>query len=193
MEVVFFADNGQGGDKKPPSNPPKKGGGSGKPPVGGSCFVAGTKIHTPNGMISIENLQIGERINAQFISEHHQWTLLDTLPFADHLQQSSIMTSDIGFTFIGTTTELILITIPGDTIQCTPTHPFWSVTRNTWILSGELTIDDVLLDIHGNEIHIHRIQHVYLKQPLPIYNIEVAELHNFFVGETGILVHNKPP
>ena len=40
------------------------GGGGGRGGGGGFCFQEGTKIHTPNGLKTIENIQVGDEVKS---------------------------------------------------------------------------------------------------------------------------------
>jgi intein/homing endonuclease len=70
-------------------------------------------------------------------------------------------------------------------------HPFW-VRRGdaepAWIESGKMRVGDLLETVQGNWRRVVAIA------PLPgqetVYNFTVAKDHDYFVGQTGFLVHN---
>ncbi|MCB9022934.1 MAG: hypothetical protein H6542_00015, partial [Lentimicrobiaceae bacterium] len=75
-----------------------------------------------------------------------------------------------------------------DTVRCTFSHPIFSVDINDWRAAGELEPGERVLSKAGNAA-------LTSKKMLPgrftVYNLEVAELHNFLVGKSGIAVHNS--
>ena len=76
-------------------------------------------------------------------------------------------------------------------ITCTGDHPFWVVGRG-WVKARDLTSQDCLLDIHGGVRPISAVTHERLQKPVRVYNITVDNTHTYYVGNVGVLVHNKP-
>ena len=80
---------------------------------------------------------------------------------------------------------------PTDTIGVTANHPFWSVDRAEFVQAGELRIGERLQTLTGD------IQWVQQKLPRPgpepVYNLEVHDEHVYYVGSSGVLVHNSYP
>jgi hypothetical protein len=72
-------------------------------------------------------------------------------------------------------------------VEGTPTHPFWSVDRNSWVPLGELQPGEHLQGGDGNAT----VLSVSIEEKsVPVYNIEVFGEHVYQVGELGCLVHN---
>ncbi len=71
-------------------------------------------------------------------------------------------------------------------------HPFWvkrgDAQDGVWIPAGEMQIGDRLLTIDGQWRRITAITPVEHEET--VYNFTVAKDHDYFVGETGFLVHN---
>lgn len=44
---------------------------------------------------------------------------------------------------------------------------------------------------NGEKVVVEEVQHEILESPVKVYNFEVADYHTYFVGETGVLVHNN--
>jgi hypothetical protein len=57
-----------------------------------------------------------------------------------------------------------------------------------WMPSGQMQVGDRLLTIDGHWSRITAI--TLLKGEAPVYNFTVAKDHDYFVGQTGFLVHN---
>ncbi len=72
-------------------------------------------------------------------------------------------------------------------IGVTPTHPFWSVSRQDWVAAGELRIGEGLETLNGTTVVESIIRRPGCET---VYNIEVEGDHVYRVGESGILVHN---
>lgn len=73
-------------------------------------------------------------------------------------------------------------------IRVTASHPFWSVTRETWVPAGELEPGEVLSAAEG----LDRVETI-VPSGLPrveVFNLEVAGAHTYRVGAPGLAVHN---
>ena len=76
----------------------------------------------------------------------------------------------------------------GDKLGVTYRHPIYSTTVGSWKLAGELEIGEKVL-IYNGETTV--ISSEIKEGSETVYNLEVKELHNFLVGESGIVVHNN--
>ena len=144
---------------------------SGKACDNGKCFVAGTLISTPLGLIPIEEIKAGDKVysfdeDTKFVSENTVETV-----------------------FVRETTELVNISIGTETIRSTPDHPFY-VPKKGFTNAVELRAGDILLNINGEYVIIEKIQHEILESPIKVYNFRVANYHTYFVGENNVGVHN---
>ncbi|WP_018300958.1 Hint domain-containing protein [Fangia hongkongensis] len=84
-------------------------------------------------------------------------------------------------------------------IHATPTHPFYVINKKRFIAIDELSSQDQLLSADGKEIQLvcpkGKLSHCgqrYNKdnKPILVYNIEVYQAHNYYVGNFKSLVHN---
>ena len=82
------------------------------------------------------------------------------------------------------------MTIDGETIDTTVNHPFF-VEGGMYVSAGELKPGDRIMLLNGEFRSIESTEHEILDVPVKVYNFEVEELHNYYVGTQGILVHNK--
>ena len=144
---------------------------SGKACDNGKCFVAGTLISTPLGLIPIEEIKAGDKVysfdeDTKFVSENTVETV-----------------------FVRETTELVNISIGTETIRSTLDHPFY-VPKKGFTNAVELRAGDILLNINGEYVIIEKIQHEILESPIKVYNFRVANYHTYFVGENNVGVHN---
>ncbi len=94
-------------------------------------------------------------------------------------------------TFKHTSATVIDLQILGEPepIGTTANHPFWSVDRNRYVAAGELRLSERLRTVNDE---ITRVTGV---SPRPgkhdVYNIQIDGQHVFYVGNSGVLVHNS--
>jgi hypothetical protein len=98
----------------------------------------------------------------------------------------------------------------GETIEATGGHPFWVISGEDldkrpvpehcpaevpnatipgrWVNAIDLRVGDGLFTRDGRRVPVTNVsvRHARMK----VYNLQVAELENYAVGQTGILVHN---
>ena len=92
------------------------------------------------------------------------------------------------------------------TINATTNHPFYVKNRSAFIPIEKVTYSDNLITETGQSVKLicqeNRKDHCGVAygngQPLPVYNLQIAHRHTYFVGKNyKILVHNctkkKPP
>ena len=77
------------------------------------------------------------------------------------------------------------IAVGDETIVATGIHRFWKAGKG-WTMARELTAGDRLRVINGT-IDIRSIE---ADKVQPVYNLDVAENRDFFVGATELLVHD---
>ncbi|MBR1815482.1 MAG: Hint domain-containing protein, partial [Lachnospiraceae bacterium] len=163
-KAVDYADL-PGGDKF--SSASDKGGFS-----SGGCFVAGTKVKTPEGEKNIEDIKVGDEVYA-YNSDTEETDIKKVLQ-----------------TFVHESDEIAHVTISSETIDATTNHPFYVVGYG-FIPAGELRSGDVILLLDGITREVEAVSIEYLEQPVKVYNFEVEDWHTYFVSEQGVLVHNK--
>ena len=139
--------------------------------MGGACFVAGTLIETNGGSIPIEEIDVGSQVYA-----HNPETGETTLKEVVHV-------------FVRQSAELVHITVNGETITTTPSHPFW-VTSSGWRDAIQLRAGDRLQLLNGEHVIVEQVQHELLETPITVYNFEVKDFHTYYVGTNNVLVHN---
>jgi RHS repeat-associated protein len=139
------------------------------------CFAAGTPIHTDHGDVPVEKIRVGDEV----VSRNSVTGKLESEPVTalTPLHKDS----------------LLEIRIEGehDPLRPSTRHPFWvkrGEAQAAWIESGSMRVGDQLQTLQGNWRRVVAIT------PLPgqetVYNFTVDKDHDYFVGETGFLVHN---
>ena len=75
----------------------------------------------------------------------------------------------------------------GEELGVTHNHPVYSTTIGDWQFAGMLQIgEEVLTKDAGAKVVSKEID-----KAQEVYNLEVKDLHNFLVGESGVVVHNS--
>lgn len=133
------------------------------------CFVAGTLVVTSNGLKKIEEIEVGDKV----------WSFNELTGKIEIKEVVSLLQN--------TSEELIEFSIGNEKIVCTPEHPFY--VGNVWIEARYLKVNDKLTLKNGNFVIISNVQKLY--KTVIVYNFEVAENHNYYVSELGVLVHNN--
>lgn len=140
--------------------------------MGGTyCFVAGTQIHTEDGMVAIEDIQPGD-----YVLSYNEETGETAYKRVIQL-------------FRNTTEELAHVKVAGtEEIICTPGHKFY--VDGEWISAEELKQGDILTIADGTTLEVISVTFENLESPVKIYNFEVEDWHNYYVADSGVLVHN---
>ena len=141
---------------------------------GGSCFVADTLISMQNYYKKIKEIKSGD-----IVLSYNEQTMKN--------EYSKVLQ-----TMIHKTIEKIYsLFIEDEKLQATGVHRFL-ITRNNkkeWIQASELKVGDLVLFADGT---LHKISKIKTKlRILTVYNFEVSNNHNYYVGKNQILAHNK--
>lgn len=137
-----------------------------------ACFVAGTSVAVASGYVAIETLQPGD------------------LVWAWDKETGDVALKPVKQLFIKESDELIHLTVNGEEITTTPTHPFY-VAHKGWYAAVDLRAGDILVLVNGEYVTLEKTQHEILEAPITVYNFEVEDYHTYYVGTDGVLVHNE--
>lgn len=146
------------------------------PPPIYNCFAAGTPISTPAGERPIEALAVGDpvwafdtargaRVRSVVTAVHrHPVTAIGKLSIAD-----------------------------GHALLVTSEHPIYAPSLDRYVPAGELPEQTSVLllndDVAAQLSTVSSFERDFVYGP--VFNITVAEQHNYFAA--GVLVHNKSP
>lgn len=142
-----------------------------------ACFEAGTLIAVPSVVMNemdykrIQDIKVGDLVCS----------------YDEQCGETEI--SRVTEVFSKEVTETIELMVMGDVIVTTPEHPFY--TEGGWVSASELHAGDFIKDIYGEYVEILQANRSLLKESIIVYNFTVADNHTYFVGKSGILVHNK--
>lgn len=138
-----------------------------------NCFVAGTTVHTKNGLKRIEHIQIGDEV----LSRNMETGRVSYEPVVTlHQKETDTLTSVIVTDAEGHT----------ETLNSTPEHLYY-VEQQGWIEAQSLKQDDILVT-PTTMLTVQSVAHY--KEQQYVYNFEVRNAHTYYVGQYGILVHN---
>lgn len=141
------------------------------PPVLQSCFVAGTAVRTMNGPRPIEAIRPGERV----LSQNIETGSLDFQPVTTVYHNPPIKT--------------VRLTLDnGESIVPSIYHRFW-IAGKGWALARDLKAGDVLRSLDG----LLKVATVEAGATVPVFNLDVARNHTYYVGNHDALVHDNTP
>jgi hypothetical protein len=135
-----------------------------------SCFAAGTPVWTKTGLQPIESIQIGDFVLAQ------------------HSETGELAYKGVVGTTIRPARPTIALKLGREKLQTTLGHPLW-VSGVGWKLAKDLQADSVLHSTGGPVI----VEECGRAEDVDVYNLIVADFNTYFVGESGVLVHDNTP
>lgn len=113
-------------------------------------------METENGSLPIEQITAGMMVYA-------------TDPETGETEFKEVVNN-----FVRESSELVHITVNGEEITATPTHPFW-VPQKGWTDAIDLRAGDRLQLLNGVYVIIEQVQHELLETPVTVYNFEVED------------------
>ncbi|QGJ68670.1 Hypothetical protein PBC10988_3310 [Planctomycetales bacterium 10988] len=149
-----------------------------------SCFPAGTKVHTLDGLKNIEDIQPGEMVLTRHETSSHE----ETQPLYQPVIKTFETHPDLLY-------HVTILTDSGEeeTIVSTGNHPFYVIEHQKFHEVDQLTPGQTLSLPEGQTAKILRLTSE-LAQPgetFTTYNFSVSETRTYFVGKAGIWVHNN--
>lgn len=145
----------------------------------GCCFVAGTQVWMSDGKTKkIEEVDVGD-----FVMSYNEET--------KEYQIAEV----VGLITNPNTTDLARLNlVDGTNVEMNAYHPVY--TEEGWKSLTQyeglplLTQNDKILSNNGEFLSISSIERWIEENPITTYNLSIKQNHNFFVGNTPILVHN---
>lgn len=136
------------------------------------CFVEGTLILTENGLVPIEDIEIGDYV------------------WAENPKTGEIELKEVLDTFEKQVDTIVTITVDGETIETTEAHVFY-VENVGWLPASMLKQGDILHLEDGRTIPIESIETTTYNYYVNVYNFEVEDFHTYYVSDISVLVHNQ--
>ena len=137
------------------------------------CFTGDTLVETAEGSKPIEDICVGDYVRAE-----------NTVTGEQELKK-------VLKVYVKETDHLIHIgTSTGEDIETTENHPFYIDGRG-WVAASEVKEGDQLHTADGEVVVVIYNQEEWLAEPIKVYNLEVEDLHTYYVTGDCVLVHNK--
>lgn len=140
--------------------------------LGGSplCFAAGTLVHTYAGTTPIEQVRQGDVV------------------LGANETSREVVTSKVVALKTGIAEAFLRLGLNDESILVTRTHPIY-VSGRGFVEAQYVRIGDVVWSYLRGESEIMSVEHVIGERR--VFNLSVADIHTYFVGSCGVLVHNK--
>jgi hypothetical protein len=135
-----------------------------------SCFAKGTAVWTKTGQRTIETLELGDLVLAQ------------------NVETGELSYKPVIARTLRPPSEILSVKLRGEEIRTTRGHPFW-VAGAGWQMAKELKDGMALHGVTGTA----RVSGVATFGQDEAFNLVVADFNTYFVGESGVLVHDNTP
>ena len=133
-----------------------------------SCFGAGTVVRTYSGTQAIETLRVGDLVLTQ------------------NLKTGALGYQPILVVYHNPPSKTFEIELGGETIVSSYFHRFWKPGQG-WVMARDLIPGDTLRVLGG----LVRVAAIREGSVQPVFNLDVAQDADFFVGRSGTLVHDN--
>ncbi len=146
------------------------------------CFVGETEVVTADGRLSIAELALRCELGED----------APNVVAFDLTKSELVMPEMVKAWVAGYTSDLVEVTTDRGRLRCTPEHPFLTMTGE-FVHAQSLVPGTRLHGLEGTE-RIVSVGRLRLEQEVPVYDLEVAGVHNFAVAtsdSTGVIVHNS--
>jgi hypothetical protein len=131
------------------------------------CFAAGTSVKTLDGPRPIESVKVGDRVLAQ------------------DLQTGALSYQPVVAVHHNPPADVLRLALGDETVVSTGIQRFWEA-QHGWVMARDLKPGDVVRTLGG----VARVGSVETDTIRPVFNLEVAGGHDFFVGSAGALIHD---
>jgi hypothetical protein len=133
-----------------------------------SCFGAGTLVRTLSGLQPIESLKIGDPVLTQ------------------NCKTGALSYNPILVVHHNPPSKTYQITLGDETITSSYFHRFWKAGSG-WVMARDLKAGDMVRTLTGSV----KVSTIEEGKVVRVYNLDVAEDADFFVGNLGTLAHDN--
>lgn len=132
-----------------------------------SCFLAGTPVRTLSGLSAIEDVAVGDLVLSQ------------------NVESGAIAYRTVNAIHRNSQTATLKLNFEGEIVGSTGIHRFWRPGIG-WTMARDLKVGDTVRAVGATRVLI-------AVEPGPtaeVFNLEVTDDLDFFVGRSGLLVHD---
>ncbi len=133
-----------------------------------SCFGAGTLVRTLTSLEPIETLKVGDSVLTQIT------------------RTGALAYKPILVVHHNPPSKTFHITLGAETVVSSEFHRFWKAGQG-WVMARDLKEGDLIRTLDGPV----KVTQIERGEVVPVYNLDVAEDSDFFVGHRGVLVHDN--
>jgi len=133
-----------------------------------SCFGAGTMVRTLTGLEPIESLKVGDQVLTQ------------------SSKTGSLAYKPILVVHRNPPSQTYQIKLGEETIVSSHFHRFWKAGSG-WVMARDLKVGDPIRTLNGTV----KVTAIEDGKVVPVFNLDVADDADFFVGEQGTLAHDN--
>jgi hypothetical protein len=122
-------------------------------------------------------------------------TAIEEIRVGDLVYSENPVTGEEGYkevttVYVSEASALVHLRVNGVGIAATPSHPFW-VEHQGWVEAADIKPGDELrLEEDGLTAVVELVEYETLAAPIPVYNLEVADWHTYYVSSESVFVHN---
>jgi hypothetical protein len=133
-----------------------------------SCFAEGTLVRTLDGPRPIDKIQVGDRVLTQ------------------NIKNGRLGYQPVIVVFHNPPSPTFRVTLGDDAIVTSPSHRFWVASRG-WVMARDLKVGDPIRTLGD----VAKVTAIEPEKVQLVYNLDVADDADFFVGSVGALVHDN--
>jgi tetratricopeptide (TPR) repeat protein len=133
-----------------------------------SCFGAGTMVRTLTGSEPIEELKLGDQVLTQ------------------STKSGALAYKPILAVHHNPPSKTYEIKLGAETIVSSYFHRFWKAGSG-WVMARDLNVGDSIRTLSGTV----KIKAIEDGRVVPVFNLDVADDADFFVGDVGVLAHDN--
>ena len=137
------------------------------------CFVAGTKVLTKNGYVSIENIKVGDMV------------------YSYNFNNNELELKKVINLINSEAKETYKMDIGDQTIEMSKRHELYIIDKG-WTRAYDVKVGDKMISSDDKVVTIKKIDLVTYDTPIKTYNLTVEGNNNYFVTYSKVLVHNSP-
>jgi RHS repeat-associated protein len=160
-----------------------------------ACFSAGTAVKMPFGTKPIEQIKTGDYLYSRNL-HHGGLELKPVTATTHHLALTTLQLEVIDKEEVNKKefSKKAFVKAWSATLQVTPEHLLYirelGDPRTSWVAAEKVNIGDEWQQADGRWMTITKI--AVITRAVEVFNLEVADNHNYFVGQSELLVHNGP-